>query len=169
MRPAHRLGCCLCLLGAASSCRQGRDAPPAARVALATPSASGSWRPESNERDRVLLDGSTKSVAKLAGDERPRVYARALRAWIHVRPNRSAEHLGLLRAGGSLPASRESVGTDGCPGGWRAVEPRGFVCLGPTATLDASDPVVRLVAPFPPDFTRKLPYVYGTVRNPGPV
>jgi hypothetical protein len=75
----------------------------------------------------------------------------------------------MLRAGASLPASREPVGTDGCPGGWRSVEPSGFVCVGPTATLDANDPVVRASAAFPPDFTRKLPYVYGTVRNPGPI
>jgi hypothetical protein len=122
------------------------------------------------ERDRVRLDGSTRGA--LVGPGTPgeeRVHARALRAWIHARPSRGSERLGVLRAGASIEASRDSAGNEGCPGGWRAVEPRGFVCLGPTATLDASDPVVRSSAPFPPDFARKLPYIYGTVRNPGPL
>src|SRR6185369_237944 len=43
------------------------------------------------------------------------------------------------------------------------------VCVGPTATLDAGDPAVALSALGPANLARKLPYVYGTVRNPGPV
>ncbi|HEX6274544.1 MAG TPA: L,D-transpeptidase, partial [Polyangiaceae bacterium] len=68
-----------------------------------------------------------------------------------------------------LEVAGESVAGDGCPGGFRPVAPKGYVCIGPTATLDPNDPVVRLSAPYPPDFSRKLPYIYGTVRNPGPV
>jgi hypothetical protein len=54
-------------------------------------------------------------------------------------------------------------------GGWYPVEPEGFICKGPTATLDPHDPVVKLSDPHPPSFERKLPFIYGTVRNPGPV
>src|SRR5690606_21722580 len=45
----------------------------------------------------------------------------------------------------------------------------GFVCLGRRATLDANDPIVAATLEHPPDFSRKLPYIYGTVRRPGPV
>jgi hypothetical protein len=157
------------LLGAALACRGSHDAPPAAHLASAAPPPSASVRPESTERDRVRLDGTTGGSLLPSENSRPRVYAKALRAWIHARPSRNAERLGVLRAGASLAVSRETLGSDGCPGGWRSIEPKGFVCVGPTFTLDANDPVVRLSAPFPPDFTRKLPYIYGTVRNPGPV
>jgi hypothetical protein len=49
------------------------------------------------------------------------------------------------------------------------VAPEGFVCLGKEATLDGTDPVARALGPHPPDFASKLPYIYGTVRRPGPV
>jgi hypothetical protein len=170
MRPVRGVLCCLWLLGPALSCKDGRDAPPAARLAPAGPRASTSARPESTELDRVALDGSTKPAPSVPKEkERPRVYAKALRAWIHARPSRGSERVGLLRAGASLATSREPAGTEGCPGGWYAVEPRGFVCVGTTATLDSRDPVVVLSESYPPDFGRKLPYIYGTVRNPGPI
>jgi len=41
--------------------------------------------------------------------------------------------------------------------------------VGRRATLDASDPMVRATAELRPDATRKLPYIYGTVRRPGPI
>jgi hypothetical protein len=175
MRPVRNLGICCCLAGFAPACNESEAAPPAARLAPAPPSASASASAsapsvEMNERDRVLLDGSMRAASPApASRGELRVHAKALRAWIHARPSRSSERLGVLRAGTSLEASRESIAGDGCPGGWRAVTPRGYVCLGPTATLDANDPVVRSSAPYPPDFSRKLPYVYGTVRNPGPI
>jgi lipoprotein-anchoring transpeptidase ErfK/SrfK len=170
MRPCHGLGRCLCLLVAAVACGEAADPPPAARLTAATPRpAASAPTAESTERDRVSLDGGTRAAPEHAAGGGPRIYAKALRAWIHARPSRGSERLGALRAGTSLPVSGEVVAGDGCPGGFRPVEPRGFVCVGPTATLDPNDPVVRLSAAFPPDFSRKLPYVYGTVRNPGPV
>jgi hypothetical protein len=43
------------------------------------------------------------------------------------------------------------------------------VCAGEDATLDANDPIVQATREYPPDALRKLPYIYGTVRSPGPV
>jgi hypothetical protein len=173
MQRIRRLASCLACLGLAPACEKASETPPLAHAAGAAPrsSASASSRPESTERDRVRLDGSSASApsAELRTKGQSRIFAKSLRAWIHARPSRTSERLGLLRAGASLPAGSEPAGGDGCAGGWRAVEPKGFVCVGPTATLDANDPVVRLSAAFPPDFTRKLPYIYGTVRNPGPI
>ena len=171
MQRVRGLASCLAWLGLAPACEKASETPPLAHAAPVAARPSASSRAESSERDRVLLDGSMRNgaAAMSSPKDAPRIFAKSLRAWIHARPSRSAERLGVLRAGASLTASRESVGTDGCPGGWRSVEPSGFVCVGPTATLDANDPVVRASAAFPPDFTRKLPYVYGTVRNPGPI
>ena len=104
MRPVHGLGRCLCLLGAAVACREAADAPPAARLTAATPRPAASARsPESTERDRVSLDGGTRAPPIHAAGGGPRIYAKALRAWIHARPSRGSERLGALRAGTSLP------------------------------------------------------------------
>jgi hypothetical protein len=96
------------------------------------------------------------------------VYAKALRAWVFDKPSAGATRIGYLRAGASS-ATPGPAGNDGCPGGFYPVEPHGFVCVGPSATLDPNDPAVALSRPHGADVSRKLPYEYGTVRNPGPV
>ena len=118
--------------------------------------------------DLVRLDGSSLPRAAVEASE-GRIWAKSHRAWIHERRSASAPKLGYLRAGGSAPTSGKAAGTEGCPGGWYPIEPEGFVCGGRSATLDASDPVVALTRAYPPDATQKLPYVYGSVRKPGPV
>ena len=163
-RPAGALGA----LGVILGCGRVEPAPPAARleVASAVPAASVAVQRVTN-RDRVTLGGTFRSL-----EPRPatgaRVYAKALRAWIQARPTPSSERLGYLRAGSSSP-TRSPAGNEGCPGGWYPVEPEGFVCVGAAATLDASDPVVVLSQSGPASFERKLPFIYGTVRNPGPL
>jgi hypothetical protein len=126
--------------------------------------------PSAPARPRVDLSGNSEPLAVAVVDAgRPRVYAKSLRAWVLESPSRGAARLGYLRAGASSPTSEKPAGTEGCAGGWYPVEPAGFVCVGETATLDANDPVVRLTLEHPPVFSRRLPYIYGTVRNPGPV
>lgn len=147
------------------------DAPAPSRLTRLAPAAETAPKlapVELTERDRVTLDGGVRAAAPLGVIPGPRVYAKALRAWIFASPTPSAERLGYLRAGASSPTG-SVAGTEGCAGGWYPVVPRGFVCVGVTATLDPRDPVVVLSADHPPDFARKLPYEYGTVRNPGVV
>lgn len=115
--------------------------------------------------DGVLHDGKTES----SDPEGPRLFAKALRAWVFATPSPSAPKLGYLRAGASSATSARPAGFEGCPGGWFPVEPEGFVCAGPTATLDARDPTVIATRGTRPDFARRLPYIYGTVRRPGPI
>lgn len=98
-----------------------------------------------------------------------RIYSRSLRTWVYDRPAHGAQRIGLLRAGASSPTSPNAAGTDGCEGGWYPIEPSGYVCLDANATIDAEDPVVRATREDGPEPGRKLPYVYGTVRRPGPI
>ncbi len=51
-----------------------------------------------------------------------------------------APSLGVLRAGARVPRSTEPVSRAGCAGGWYAIRPRGFVCVGVEATLDLRHP-----------------------------
>jgi hypothetical protein len=61
-----------------------------------------------------------------------------------------------------------AVGSDGCPGGWYHIQPRGYVCVGTDATLDANHPIVR-AASTRPDLTKPLPYRYAFVRAVAPL
>jgi hypothetical protein len=154
---------------AACGRRVGDDgAPPAVHVAPVAPASSRATVAVATERDRVSLSGVTRAPAAVTAATGPQVYASALRTWVFEKPSPRAERLGYLRAGASSPIG-PVAGNEGCPGGWYPVVPSGFVCVGPTATLDPRVPAVALSATFPPDPSRKLPFIYGTVRNPGPV
>jgi hypothetical protein len=157
----HRSIRCLAAGLLAIGCTKGTDdAPLAAKVVkeAAVPVAPSS----------VGLDGKYQARTGPA-PAGPRLYAKALRAWVHAQPNKTSARLGYLRAGSSSATSATPAGRDGCPGGWYPVAPQGFVCAGPTATLDEKDPIVRATREHPADFSRKLPFIYGTVRRPGPV
>lgn len=136
----------------------GPLAVPSATAAVPTPAPNVSL-------DGVLHQAPTAPAA--AGETR--VFAKSLRAWVFSAPAPSAAKLGYLRAGASSRTTAQPVGHDGCPGGWFPVEPDGFLCAGPTATIDASDPTVIATRGTLPDLSRRLPYIYGTVRKPGPV
>ncbi|HYQ16477.1 MAG TPA: L,D-transpeptidase [Polyangiaceae bacterium] len=114
----------------------------------------------------VGLDGQLSRVAPAPGR---RIFARSLRSWIYERPSRSAERLGYFRAGASLSLRGERAAVEGCAAGWYPVEPRGFVCAEGEATLDENDAVVAAYRDLGADLGSKLPYIYGTVRRPGPI
>jgi hypothetical protein len=143
------------------------ESAPAVSVALSAAPA----KPSPPRLPRVGLDGAAhlEPAADAAVQPGPRIYAKALRAWIFAAPSASAAKLGYLREGASSATSAKPAGFDGCPGGWFRVEPEGFVCAGPTATTNANDPVVVATHDTLPDITRRLPYIYGTVRRPGPI
>jgi hypothetical protein len=152
-------GCAVGLLG----CERNPSPAPALSRTADAPAASSVAAPPG---PRVALSGAS-SAAKTP-EAGPRIYAKRPRTWIYAEPRRSAARLGYLRAGASAASSGASAGNEGCPTGWYPVKPRGFVC-GAGATLSADDPIVRATRDFQPDFSRKLPYVYGTVRRPGPL
>jgi hypothetical protein len=162
----------LSILVSASACNSEVTAPPQMKVSAANPSAAASVDslPEAKSSPVVELNGTSHAEGvTLIEAGAQRVYSRSLRSWIYERPDRDAPKLGYLRAGGSAPLRGPSAGTKGCKGGFYPIKPAGFVCLDETATLAADDPIVAYMSLHPPEFGRKLPYMYGTVRNPGPL
>lgn len=133
---------------------------------VARPSLSATAPATEVPATRVGLDGLLHQAPEPPG---ARIYARSLRTWIYERPSRSAERLGYFRAGASLALRGEKVSGDGCSAGWFPTTPRGFVCADGAATLDVNDPVVRAYQGLGPSLRSKLPYIYGTVRKPGPI
>lgn len=174
MRTRASVALSLLLVGA---CAEEPGAPPAASAVKLDPQASPPKPSASVQRPpppvalppAVALDGSfTPNPVAYVG-KGPRVYSRALRTWIHARPTKNSKRLGYLRAGASSPTSPEPASRAGCKGGWYPIQPEGFVCVGRAATLDGNDPIVVATREHPPDASQRLPYIYGTVRRPGPI
>ncbi len=166
----------LVLLLVAAGCHRDPEgsAPALSRVVeSAAPVASNpspaQAKPVPAQLPRVGLDGVARMEPPATVSPGPRLFAKALRAWVFATPSATAAKLGYLRAGASSVTTAKPAGFDGCPGGWFHVEPEGYVCAGPTATTDAHDPVVIATENTLPDVTRRLPYIYGTVRRPGPI
>ncbi len=118
---------------------------------------------------RVTLNGELHEPPPPTAATGARVFAKALRVWVFATPSQSAAKLGYLRAGAWSATTPKAAGFDGCSGGWFHVEPEGFVCVGPTATTDPNDKTVIATLGTLPDVSRRLPYIYGTVRKPGPI
>ncbi len=79
-----------------------------------------------------------------------------------------APSLGVLRAGARVSRSAEPVSHAGCAGGWFAIRPRGFVCVGVEATLDLNHPTLAAMA-LAPSIDAKLPYTYARTRAETPL
>ncbi len=139
--------------------------PSASSAAVTAAAPSAAARP-ATPPTTVGLDGALQPSAALTGK---RISARSLRSWIYDRPARSADRIGYFRVGSSLVVTGGSAGNQGCPQGWQPVAPRGFVCADAAATLDDNDAVVAAYRGLSADFGQRLPYIYGTVRRPGPI
>jgi hypothetical protein len=89
-----------------------------------------------------------------------RVWSRSRTTWIHEAPRVSARRLGYVRPGvGVAVRDAHPVPATGCKRGFVGIEPRGYVCLDRTATLDAGDHFVRAAQAFAPA-GRALPFDY---------
>ena len=159
---------------AAPSLASSAPAETADASALSAPTPSGS---ADSAEVTAAFAHSGEALVDLAGvvhlppgvaDGATKLAARALLVPIQERPATSSRKIGYLRAGAIVEASATDQGHDDCSGGWRAIKPVGFVCLGDKATMDLDDPIVRASARRP-DITTKLPYMYGTVTRGGPV
>lgn len=80
----------------------------------------------------------------------------------------TARSVGALHAGARVPRSAEPVSRHGCAGGWYAVRPRGFVCVGVEATLDLKHPTLAAMA-LAPSRDADLPYTYARAKVETPV
>jgi L,D-transpeptidase-like protein len=96
-----------------------------------------------------------------------RIASIAMRNWVYLQPDPESDKLGYLRAGAVVDRARSPAGTNGCPGGWYRIAPRGYVCVGNGASLELDHPVVR-AAFQPPRRGAPVPYHYVMSRSPPP-
>lgn len=90
----------------------------------------------------------------------------AHQTWVYAEPRWSSRKLGYLRSGAVVQRRDKPAGRSSCAGGWYAIEPHGYVCVGKTATLDVFDPIVEASARRPR--LDGLPYTYVMSRYPTP-
>ena len=107
------------------------------------------------------IDGEAEEPA-----EEPVIVSIARETWIHAAPRWSSSKLGYLRAGTIIARAPEPEGRRRCKGGWYRIEPRGYVCVGMSASVKRSHPVAQLSAKRP----RRdgLPFDYVATRYPTP-
>lgn len=108
------------------------------------------------------MDGDCSEKTAMALSDQ-RIYSIAIETYVRALPSRSGRVLGYLRIPGGVRRSAEPVGTDGCKDGWYAVEPEGYVCNGPAATLDDSAKILQYARPG----ARRdapMPFSYAFVR-----
>lgn len=95
--------------------------------------------------------------------DKPLVGVTAFVTTVYAEPRDTSRKLGYLRVGAKVARAPEPAGKAGCAGGWYAIEPRGFVCVGDDATLDMDAPLLKAAAKRP-DLKSALPYRYAFVR-----
>ncbi|WP_438009924.1 L,D-transpeptidase family protein [Sorangium sp. So ce321] len=99
-----------------------------------------------------------------AAKEGARIYSRARFAWINPGPYPTRGWSGYLGLGGSVALRGGSLEAARTPGegcdAWYAIEPRGYICAGASATVDPNDPVVAALRPHAPRTDSPWPYNY---------
>jgi hypothetical protein len=86
---------------------------------------------------------------------------------IYPKPDKRSEATGYLRVGARIARSVEPISKRDCPGGWYAVRPVGFVCVGEDATIKLDHPVAKAIQ-HEPHRDWPMPYRYGFVRAIAP-
>lgn len=114
-----------------------------------------------NEKDPTL-PGRRPEPARPAASFR--VHAKARFVWIRPRPESSDEWLGYLTQGQTVAVRGDRTsfvpGTGTTCETWVPIEPKGWVCLGRDATLDANDALYRSLVPFAARVDSPWPFEY---------
>jgi hypothetical protein len=153
--------------------------PPAPRARASTGHDAGASLEAPEPIDGAILDGAIDDALDGAVSEggsappdpeaigQEQVLSTALESSIYEEPRWGSRRLGYLRAGGIIHrAAVPRATSEACPGGWYRVEPRGFLCVGPMASLDLAHPVALAAARRPRE--DDLPYFYVLSRSPPP-
>jgi lipoprotein-anchoring transpeptidase ErfK/SrfK len=139
------------VLGCDASSALG-DAPPAARLKAESGGApaAAAWG-----RDMV------------PPEDGPKLAPTELVVAVRAEPRLDGATIGYLRVGAKVARSPTPVGHEGCPDGWVAIRPVGYVCVGSGATTKLDHPVVRAID-VEPNRDRPMPYRYAFVRAIAP-
>lgn len=119
------------------------------------------------ENGGIIVDPNDFSRIPVPPADGPLLAPIAMTVAVMRKPDPKAETLGYLRVGARVARSEKPVGHEGCPDGWYAVRPAGFVCAGPFATLKLDHPLARAIQ-VEPDRSKPMPYKYAFLRSIAP-
>lgn len=158
-RGGRRLGACACaVLGLfCAGCSHGIDffgekPPPAAKIRA--------------EQEGSVLGNKWAQIPVPPADG-PKLAPTAMITPVYQKPDTESPAIGYLRLGARVARSRKPVSKAGCPGGWYAIRPVGFVCVGHDATLDMNNAIARAIQ-VEPNRADPMPYKYAFVRAIAP-
>ncbi|MCA9591819.1 MAG: L,D-transpeptidase family protein [Myxococcales bacterium] len=97
----------------------------------------------------------------------PAVAALSPKVYIRSAPAPGAPEIGAIHIGTWVDLKQpKPVGTNGCAGGWVAVEPEGYVCLDRSTTLDIEGhPLLAAIQKHQGDFSAAAPYRWAESRE----
>ncbi|MBK8251615.1 MAG: L,D-transpeptidase [Polyangiaceae bacterium] len=165
-----RFAATLCVGLICAACSADQDPPGRAvdhRSALTAPD------PKAFAHDAGdVPDAAPTGLVNDDGDELldpggPKLVALAMETYIHRSPSHQSPRLGYLRAGTIVARKSNPAGNEGCSGGFYRIAPRGYVCAGKTASLDAGEPLGEAAMPGPKR-GEAYPYHYVISRSPAP-
>src|SRR3954465_5273948 len=119
------------------------------------------------ENGGIIADPSDFSRVPVPPADGPQLVPIAMTVAVMRKPDPKADTLGYLRVGARVARSDKSIANEGCPDGWYAVRPAGFVCAGPNATLKLDHPLARAIQ-VEPDRSKPMPYKYAFLRSIAP-
>lgn len=121
------------VMGCSAAGAQPLVEPPAATIA---PVAEPKAPPVEVAPALAKAEEPPASAEPAPAQGAPRLTSRGYVTWIWPRPSTKGTFLGYVRVGQSIAMKTgELVRGPGCPGGFHAVEPRGYVCSDRTVTL----------------------------------
>ncbi len=136
-------------------------APPPAGPALDDVASKQAAAPSAGALNAKEPAATPEAATAEPPDTRPRLAAVDQFAYIYKRPAKKGLALGYVRYGTSIPLlSDKPIPGDGCPRGYYAVAPRGYVCLDRRTTLDLDDPYFRALQGVAPQPGVIWPYSY---------
>ena len=149
--------------------RSERAALPAA--ARSTPLESDPLEEVTSALHESELDEAPGAELEVANDgsalDAPVLVATARSTFIYEAPDFASRRVGYLRAGQTVGRDAEASGFEGCPGGFFAIRPSGYICAGEWASTARNHPAAEALRARP-DRNAALPYRYGISRFPTP-
>jgi hypothetical protein len=154
---------------AATTAEPVAAAPPAPNLeANAEPQANA--EPEADNADEASDEQDAPTSEREEGpivDPDRLLVAIARETLIYEHPSFKSTRIGYLRAGAQVRRDAEPAGHEGCKLGFYHIMPEGYVCVGPSATLDPNHPVAQF-ARVRPDRSAAMPYRYARSLYPTP-
>jgi len=158
--------------GCAEPARAESDMPAEAPAAVASVQSQDSTEESTGAGAEVAAEPAAPArwpameLARMPAGAR--VYSKVRFMWIRPEPKYSSDWIGYLSLGESAPLRGGSVETAfvsesrtaRCHS-WYALEPKGYVCVGEDATLDATDPDIVELQKHVARRSSPLPYDYG--------